>query len=73
MGHSDPTARAHSTADWDFRGPAYDAQPGHSSPDGAERRAWLTALAPLLPPASVDVAAGPHVLWTLTGPGRAAE
>ena len=52
---SDNEAQAHITAYWNLRSPVYDAQPGHGIQNEAERRAWLAALAGLLPPAPADV------------------
>jgi ubiquinone/menaquinone biosynthesis C-methylase UbiE len=43
------------TAYWNQRGASYDQQPGHASHGGQEHRAWLSALADLLPPAPADI------------------
>ena len=40
---------------WDLRGASYDAQAGHGIHDPREHRAWLDALAGVLPPAPSDV------------------
>ena len=48
-------AQASITAFWDQGSAAYDAQPGHGLHSEAEHRAWLAALAALLPPAPADV------------------
>ena len=48
-------AQANVTAFWDQGSAAYDAQPGHGLHGEAAHRAWVAALAALLPPAPADV------------------